>query len=136
MSRFKRRNAMTLVEVILAMVILAIIVIVSINALTGGFVNIISMGNKTRAVSEAQSVLDYVESSGHLTYAELSAEFARIKNVVPKADLETSPYDAAKPLYYSLEDVTIGSIAMKRITVLAYYKNGEQYIKVSTMVSP
>ncbi|MDF2592897.1 MAG: hypothetical protein K0S75_2363, partial [Clostridia bacterium] len=49
MKNLKQNKGFTLIEIILAMAILGIILVAFMGAFSGGFINIITMGNKSKA---------------------------------------------------------------------------------------
>jgi prepilin-type N-terminal cleavage/methylation domain-containing protein len=57
-----QKNGFTLVEIVIAIAILGIILVPLIGVFTNGFTNVITMGNKTRAIAKAQAVIDYIYS--------------------------------------------------------------------------
>lgn len=135
LKKYKKRG-MTLVELILAIVIIGIIVIAFLSALSGGFVNLISMGSKTKAVAEAQAVIDFIHESGSIDKTELLAAFP-IADEVDISNLYNASYDANKPIYYSVENESIGSatvITTQKVTVLVYYHGGSRYVTLSALV--
>lgn len=130
----KKHQGLTLVELIIAIAILTIIVLAFLNALSGGFINIISNGNKTRALSEAQSIIDYMDAKGTDVESTLVGAFPKIKAKVDIANLLSSPYDSSKPIYYAVEDVTVDSLTLDKVTVIVYYQNGSRYVTLSAML--
>ena len=74
MKNLKENKGFTLIEIILAMAILGIILVAFMGAFSGGFINIITMGNKSKAVAEAQAVIDFMYTEG-INEAVLTSTF-------------------------------------------------------------
>lgn len=136
MSIRKSKKALTLVELIIAMAILGIILISFLSGLSSGFVGIISMGNKTRAVTEAQAIIDFIYKENKIEESTLLSTFD-IADEVAISDLLSSTYNPSKPIYYSVESKSIGSspvIEVNKVTVLVYYQNGDRHITLSALI--
>ena len=128
-----QKEGFTLIEIILAMAILGIILVAFIGAFSNGFTSILNTGNKTRAVAQAQAIVDFIYEEGTIDSAVLTTTFD-IDSEVDYADLESSPYNAAKPIYYSVESKTIGTIPTEKVTVLVFYQNGNRYITLTSLI--
>lgn len=76
-----RKSGFTLVEVILALAIIGIISVAIIHALTGGVTNVFVMGSRTKALSEARTIVDQITSQ-----KDTSDIF--IQSIIPAATYE------------------------------------------------
>jgi prepilin-type N-terminal cleavage/methylation domain-containing protein len=126
------QKGFTLIEIIIAIVILGIILIPLIGVFTKGFTHIMAMGNKTRAIAKAEAVIDYIYAEGTYEPSILTSVFA-IDSMVNE-ELEKSPYNPTKPIYYSVDDYNINGELFKKVTVLVFYQNGNRYITLSALV--
>ena len=136
MSVANKKSGMTLVELIIAIAIIGIIIVAFLSALSGGFVNLISMGNKTKAVAEAQSVIDFIHERGSIDETELLAAFP-IADEVDISNLFNAAYNSDKPIYYSVESESVGNstiITTQKVTVLVYYHGGSRYVTLSALL--
>ena len=68
------RRGLTLLEIILSLALLGIIVVAFLGVFTSGFVTIVTMGNKSRAAVEAQTILDRVYSEAVFDHTEVSGK--------------------------------------------------------------
>jgi prepilin-type N-terminal cleavage/methylation domain-containing protein len=137
MKNLKQNKGFTLIEIILAMAILGIILVAFMGAFSGGFINIITMGNKSKAVAEAQAVIDFMYTEG-IDEAVLTSTFD-IEGEISYSALETSPYNPAKPIYYGVESETIGTtppdiVTAQKVKVLVYYQNGKQFVTLTALI--
>lgn len=61
-NKNRHNDGLTLIEIIIAIAILAILVVSILGIFSGSFATIISMGNRTTALYEAQSIFNSFES--------------------------------------------------------------------------
>lgn len=127
-----QKNGFTLVEIVIAIVIIGIILVPLTGVFTKGFANVINMGNKTRAIAKAQAVIDYIYSERTYDFLALSSVF----DIDSKVDdhLENSTYNHEKPINYSVIDYDIDGKLFKKVTVLVFYQNGDKYITLSALI--
>jgi prepilin-type N-terminal cleavage/methylation domain-containing protein len=132
MKLLNQNKGLTLIEIIVAIAILGIILVPLIGMFTNGFTNIFTMGNKTRAVTEAQAVLDFIYSEKTYDPIVLTSVF----NIDSKVDedIENSNYNPAKPIYYSVIEVNIKDELFNKVTVLVFYQKGKRYITLSALI--
>ncbi|MCR3921438.1 MAG: prepilin-type N-terminal cleavage/methylation domain-containing protein [Firmicutes bacterium] len=111
----------TLVEVLVAMVILAIITVSFINAFSSGYIQIVSMGNKTSAMKHAQEIIDTIYNNG----AAASA------SVVDYSDLHLFSGNSAQ---YGFSTVNVAGRLNNKVTVVVFYNGGQKHVTLSTII--
>jgi len=133
MNMLRQKKGLTLIEIIIALAILGIIMVAFLSGFGSGFASIFTMGNKTKAVAEAQTIVDFIYNEGTINDSQLMSTFD-IEGKVSHADLESSPYNSDKPIYYSVTSQTIGSVTVDRVTVLVFYHGGSRYVTLSALI--
>ncbi len=133
MKILTKKDGFTLIEIIIAVTVLGIILVPLLGIFTKCFINVIAMGNKTRAVEKAQAVIHYIYSERTFDQTVLTSLFDINSKV--DSELEKSTYNSKKPINYSVVDYSIGDKLFKKVTVLVFYQNGTKYITLSALVS-
>lgn len=124
------KKGLTLIEVVVSIAILGLIAASFLGMFSNGYITIFTMGNKSRALAKAQSVVDAACKAGRLNY---STELVGISsNAVSEADLHT--YEAGKESKYLAEDVLINSVYYKKITVAVFYQGGKRYVEITSLI--
>lgn len=125
-----RKKGMTLLEVIIAVAILGIISIVFLSVFANGFTTIFKMGNKTKAVAEAQKLIDIVCQSKSPNSIQSLCKKTSISNIYV--------YEKENPKKYCVEDypIIVNGITYQysRVTVAVFYSNGNSYVKLTAIV--
>lgn len=124
-----RKKGMTLLEIIIAMAILGIIAVVLLNAFVQGFSTIFSMGNKTRAMTTAQELIDKAceaGSTGALSGITSLTEVADEKDLYIYEDSEIQKY------YVSTQ--TIGGVTYDKVTISIFYQKGRGYVILTSLI--
>lgn len=131
--KFSGEKGLTLVEIIVAIAILAIIITMFSGAFTNGFSSIINGGNKTRAAETAQSIVDRIYKAGSID----DGIIAGIEPGMTKKNSYNeliSAYTAGETSRYFAANVTISGVTLKKIIVLVFYSNGSNYSMVTTYI--
>jgi len=136
-NRFNNQG-FTLIELIISIAILSIILVSFMSLLGNGTKNVFSMGHKTQAVAEAQSIIDTVYNAG-----DTSDTF--IQNIDPSTNyqkiddcnlLESGTYTYR--VRYCVEEITNtingNDYTQDVISVLVFYNNGKNYTVVSSII--
>jgi prepilin-type N-terminal cleavage/methylation domain-containing protein len=141
----KDRRGLTLLEIILSLALLGIIVVGFLGVFSGGFVTIISMGNKSRAGVEAQTIVDRVYAEAvFATTAELRDEVEQIvEEVAPGSwvdytdDLvdfnEANTTQTRVRFTVTSDQLLIGS-SVPVLTVQVYYQNFGRSVTISSPI--
>lgn len=133
MMKFKSvRKGLTLIEVIISIAILGIIAISFLSMFSNGYINIFTMGNKSKAVVKAQSTIDAACRAGKINYAtdpDLNGMSSSAASVIA---LHT--FDSGIESKYFVEDITINSVLYKRITVAVFYQGGQRYVELASLI--
>lgn len=123
----KSKKGMTLIEVIIAIAILGIIAVSLLGAFLQGFSTIFSMGNKTRAMSTAQELVDMACDSG---------DDSVLGSISTKATDDTSfyRYDEGTKHKYRVLTQTINGTIYDRVTVIVFYQRGKRYVTLTSLI--
>lgn len=129
----KNDKGLTLIEIIIALAILGIIVVAFLNMFTSGFGTIFSMGRRTQATQEAQSIIDAVVTGGTVpSQANLEGSY---NDLYASASSNVSRYFIENDYAVSIgvgEDAQ--TIVQSRVTVVVFFNNGKDYVRLSTVV--
>ncbi|MCK8058902.1 MULTISPECIES: prepilin-type N-terminal cleavage/methylation domain-containing protein [unclassified Fusibacter] len=125
----KKKNGMTLVEVILAMAILSIIMIGFLNLFAFSFTNIASNGSRTGASYKAQSIVDGVSSGNYTSESEIESYFSLQGHGIESNEADVEVY-VNKPVNYNVTPDQVIGVDGVRLTVVVFYSKHE---KRSTM---
>ena len=88
--KLKNNQGMTLLEVIIAVAILGIIAAVFLNSFSTGFINIFNMGNRTKAMLQAQTILDRIHESGSPTPEHIQSIVTGAQEYMDIGDVDPS----------------------------------------------
>ena len=144
-QRFKDKRGLTLLEIILSLALLGIIVVGFLAVFSGGFITIISMGNKTRAGVEAQTIVDRVYSEAvFATTAELRDEVELIaQEVAPGswvdytddlADFNEPNTTQTRVRFTVTTEQLLVQSAVPVLTVQVFYQNFSQSVTISSPI--
>ncbi|MFL0268565.1 prepilin-type N-terminal cleavage/methylation domain-containing protein [Candidatus Clostridium radicumherbarum] len=126
------RKGLTLIEVIISIAILGIIAVSFLSMFSNGYINIFTMGNKSKAVVKAQSAIDSACSAGRINYATDPDLNGMSSSAASVADLHT--FSSGIESKYFIENVTINSVLYKRITVAVFYQGGQRYVELTSLI--
>lgn len=122
MKSLYSKMGFTLIEVIVSLAILSIVAISLLSIFTSSFSIISSMGRKTKAMAEAQQVMDTVYKSGSITSSSIQDI---INNETDKANIAFSLIDSFQ--------VTTG-INMHKVTITVYYDNRTKTVSLESLI--
>lgn len=123
----KSKKGMTLLEILISIAILGIIAVALLGAFVQGFSTIISMGNKTRAMSIGQELIDMACDSG-------DASVLASKSTEASDDESFYRYDEGKDHKYRVSIQTIGGISYDRVTVIVFYQRGKRHVILTSLI--
>lgn len=123
----KSKKGMTLLEVIVAIAILGIIAVSLLGAFLQGFSTIFSMGNKTRAISTAQELVDMACDSGNtIELGTISTEAID--------DTSFYRYDEGTKHKFRVSTQTKNETTYERVTVIVFYQHGKRYVTLTSLI--
>lgn len=130
------KKGFSLIELLVAILILSIIIVAFTQGFTTSITNIFTMGSKTKAVAEAQAVLDGIYQDGILDHTTPGSNLSGflIQNEVDESVLTSQPYEPSKPIYYSVSTQEISGNDYNRVTVLVFYQNGKHYVTLTALI--
>lgn len=132
----RNKKGFSLIELLVALMILSIIIVSFTQVFTSSVTSIFTMGNKTKAVAQAQAVLDGIYQDRILTHTVSGSNLSNfaIAAEVDEATLTSQPYDASNPIYYSVDTQTIAGTNYHRVTVLVFYQNGKHHVTLTALI--
>ena len=127
------KKGLTLIEVIVAIAIIGIIALVFLSSFSGGFTTIMSMGNKTKAMAEAQAIVDKIYEMKNPTSAFIQSIST---GAVEKSDFSslTSVYNSGDHVRFWISSKTIDTCNFSMVTVLVFYQNGRGYVTLVSLI--
>lgn len=134
----KNKNGMTLIEIIIAFALLAILVTAFVFIFSTSLVNIMDFGNKSSTLAEANKAFEAVYSIQNPDYNLIDTELnslngSRIDNA---ADLYA--LNDGKDFNYFIEIVNIGDVSEDiigfKVTIVGFYRGGEKYVDLFAFV--
>jgi Tfp pilus assembly protein PilV len=135
-ARLQSRKGFMLVEVLVALLVLVIIIASFTHVFSSGVTTIFTMGNKTKAVAQAQAVLDAIYQDGKLDYTDNNSNLSGfpIAGLVDEAALTSQTYNPDKPMYYSIGSQTVSGITYHKVTVLVFYQGGKHFATLTALI--
>lgn len=124
----KSRRGMTLIEIVIAIAILGIITAVFLSSFTTGYINIFNMGKKTKAMYQAQTMLDRISDSAMTAEETIQALYPDAQEYGVPGDT-----DSSVKTWYHVENRTIDGQALEVVSLLIYYGE-ESYTTLTAMV--
>lgn len=131
MKTLKLKKGMTLVEIIVAIAVLAIVALVLLSIFTGAFSSILSMGKKTSAVARAQVIIDKVYETSPSTIASIQTQ---VETLGADADPFGDPSITGDEIRYTVSTKSIDGKNMTELTILVFYQNGDRHITLSALI--
>ena len=143
-QRIKDKRGLTLLEIILSLALLGIIVVGFLGVFSGGFVTIISMGNKSRAGVEAQAIVDRVYAEAvFTTAAELRGQVGQIVDEIAPgswvdytdlADFNEPNTTQTRVRFTVTSDQLLVGSSVPVLTVRVYYQNFGRSVTISSPI--
>ena len=136
----KKNYGFSLVEIVVAIAILGVIVVVLLNSIVSGYVWIVNSGNRTKAIAEAQKVIEAMYSDGVVDNSNQDSNLYGLlgdKGKVDSASLNNSLFDSTKPdenIFYAITPKIINSETYNQVTVLVFYQSGKQTVKLTAIL--
>jgi prepilin-type N-terminal cleavage/methylation domain-containing protein len=137
-NKYSDKNGFTLIEIILSIAILVIVLFGFLSLFGMGATTIFSMGHKTKALSEAQSIVDTIinaedTSDSFIQNIDSSTTYEKITDC---SAIASGTY--VNRVRYCLKDETFTvngkDYTQKILTVLVFYNNGKNYVVVNSVV--
>lgn len=126
-----KKNGMTLVEVVVALAIIAVVLVGFMTMFSGGFVNIIRTGKRNKAAEEARKVMEIItEKSFSLPEDYTETDVMGIIN-----GIGSSYTIEVTELVKNYAPVTAAPAAiMCKITIRVYYDNDTKYVELTSLI--
>ena len=144
MMKKRREKGMTLIEVVVALVILGIIITAMLNTITSGFVWVFNSGHRTQALAEAQTIVDTIYSDGIVDETVTTSNiYSLVANgtidgkVASESDLNSSLYNSSFPdktVFYSVTATTIDAVVYSQLKILVFYQSGKQFVTLTALI--
>lgn len=126
------QSGFTLIEVIISIVMLSIVVLSFLTIFSTSSINIFSFGNKNSAMNVASDTMELLYSSQ--PYSDSSLVVDRLLLLGGKHTEPISHNHAGKNFNFSVKDATLLGIDGFNVTIVAFYKNGERYVELTSFV--
>lgn len=127
----RSRKGFTLVEVVVSILIVTIVSVGFLVMFTSAYSGFFMLGSRTRAVNEAQSLIEtYYTSPASIDTATWKLVTADMTEA-----LLTDPANTGYTHFYKLTSETHNSVPIERITVLVFFKNNTKSVTISSLVS-
>jgi prepilin-type N-terminal cleavage/methylation domain-containing protein len=134
MKNLKNKKGMTLVEVIIAFALLAIVVAAFVLIFSSTLVNILDFGSKSKTLAEANKALEAVYSIQDPDYALIDAEL----NSMNGAKVTDSAYlyiiNDGYDFNYFIETTNNGVSNGFKVTIVGFYRGGEKFVDLLAFV--
>lgn len=129
----RNRHGFTLIEVVLSVVIIAIIATSFLTMFSQGYSSIFKMGRRTTAVNDAQQFTESVYANkGAFVTATVGS--ATADGWMKVADSAVIPAESLNGKYYFIEESVNFGKTMHKITVVRFYSDGSQSIRLTAIV--
>ena len=125
----KSRNGFTLLEVIVSVFIISIVAVTLMTMFASSYTTIFIMGGKTKAVNEAQSLIEAYYTNPNT-----------IDNTLWK-QVTTTSEDSLMTTYggfarvYKVVDEDHNGQTLQKVTVVVYYKDNTRKVEISSLSS-
>ena len=134
MNLLKNKKGMTLVEIIIAFVILAILSSAFLLIFSSSLVNILNFGEKSKSLATANQALEAVYSIQNPTQLLIEAELdsRNGKKVITEANLYD--YTEGNEFNYFIEPVDNGVSTGFQVTIVHFYYGGGKFVDLESFV--
>lgn len=132
MQPYKAKKGFTLIEIILAIAILGMLVVAFMPILGNSFIRIFDMGSRTKAMSEAQAIIDTRDYSAMVQYTDYNSMLSTPYNAGVDANGRycIRPGNIVIPGFGS----GLSGKTYDTNTVMIFYGNKKQYVLLTTVV--
>lgn len=144
--RIRQEEGLTLVEIIVALVILGIISVFVLSSFVGGYAGILRMGQRSNAAADAQGIIDlmYKETQDtgfdgtQLTFSAIMESQGitadKYAYALDLAGLETKTASEQFRVYIGLEVVYFANVSYYPVTILWFYDNDKGSSKITSFI--
>ena len=135
MKIIKNKKGMTLVEVIIAFALLAIVVASFVLIFSSSLVNILDFGNKSSTVAEANKAFEAVFSIQEPSEVKIRTELNSMNGA--ETDLANLYIMVpGKDFNYRIEPIDYGSSIGTgyKVTIVGFYRGGEKFVDLQAFV--
>ncbi|MBP7401821.1 MAG: prepilin-type N-terminal cleavage/methylation domain-containing protein [Clostridia bacterium] len=125
------KNGFTLVEVVVSVFIATIISVGFLVMFTSSYTGFFMLGGRTRAVNDAQSLVEMYYTS------PAGVDTSLWKQAGPTEVLDNTLLGTYSGFthFYKVETVSRNGVSVLQVTALVFYQNNEKSVTVSSLVS-
>ena len=130
------KKGMTLIEIIVALAILGMVSVTFLTVFGNGYSTIFKSGHRTVANMELQSIADGLNANRFVDDANIT-NYMNLKGyhkVINVGDIATKVSGDVN--YYIKPVETISNTAGYQVTILKFFNNGNDFVKVTTFIIP
>lgn len=130
-----KKDGFTLIEIIVASVILIIIAALIINVIMTGMLNVNRFGESNIAMTNASGIIEHLYSLQPLTLAKIKLEVENISDAVFVASEDDLKAYTGHDINYTVSDFpdTVNKKGYK-IVLTVFYNRGESSVSVSSFL--
>lgn len=126
------KKGLTLIEIIISMAILSIIFISFSGVFTSGFSYIMAMGQRTKAVEDAQKAIDVIEQQSKILPHPITS--TDINNVIINSIDNTGRITLSDLNNSYVPVASTPDITMCKITIRVTYDNGTKSVYLTSLL--
>ena len=133
MKDLNLRQGMTLIELILAIAILAILVVGFLSMFTFAYTNILSAGARSEEILEVQSIIDDMNSRVFNNPGEIEAYLISkgYNNSGSMTSIETMNGSNSVNFYVNNTLQTKADTDGYEVTILGFFRQGKNFVKIT-----
>lgn len=144
--KLKQEQGLTLIEIIVALVILGIISVFVLSSFVGGYAGILKMGQRSNAAANAQGIIDvtYKETQDtgfdgtQLTFTAIMEKQGytaeQYAYALDLASIETKTANELFRVFIGTEVVYFANVSYYPVTVLWFYDNNKGSAKITSFI--
>lgn len=127
------KKGMTLIEVMIAIALLAILVSAFVMIFSTSLVNILNFGNKSKAVAYGNQAMEAIYSIQEADQGLIEAELNNMGGYKALTVDAVHTY-ASGDFNYFVQTVSNGTNEGYKVTIVYFYRGGDKYIDLETFV--
>lgn len=134
MKLLKNKKGMTLVEIIIAFALLAILTSAFLLIFSSSLVNILNFGEKSKSLATANQAMEAVYSIQDPTLDLIEAELESRNGNKIISSAYLYDYTEGNDFNYFIESVDNGVSTGYQVTIVHFYYGGEKFIDLESFV--